>query len=322
MGMTGSGLQQDALALRLRPVLEMRPRRVSQTGKVPMEVQGLEHRSVTSEGVSLHVVAAGEGKPVVLLHGFPEYWYGWRHQIAPLAASGLRVIAPDQRGYNTSDKPRPASAYNLDVLAADVVGLLDSFGLERASIVGHDWGGIVAWWVAASHPERVDRLAVLNAPHPIAFQRFIRRSPRQALKSWYAFFFQVPWLPESLFGLRDWALLKRALRRTSRPGTFTAPDLDEYAKAWSRTGAMAAMINWYRAPLPDQSDSPGARISAPTLIIWGAKDHALDRRLAGASLAECDRGRLEFLEAATHWVQHEEPARVNRLLLDFLHSSA
>lgn len=280
----------------------------------------LDHRTAQVDGIALHYVTAGEGRPVVLLHGFPEFWYGWRSQIAPLAASGLRVTAPDQRGYNTSGKPRGLSAYNLDALADDVVGLLDALGLDRAAIVGHDWGGIVAWWVAARHPGRVERLAVLNAPHPVAFREFLRTSPRQLIKSWYTFYFQIPWLPEALFRLRGWASLKRALVNSSRPGTFDDADLDEYAEAWSQPGAMTAMINWYRAALRRPPAAADARISAPTLIIWGARDHALDRRLADASLARCDRGRLEFIEEATHWVQHEEPERVNRLLLEFLHA--
>ena len=145
--------------------------------------QGLEHHTAKADGVRLHYVAAGEGRPVILLHGFPEFWYGWRSQIGPLVDSGFRVTAPDQRGYNTSDKPREISAYNLDILADDVAALMESIGVERAAIVGHDWGGIVAWWVAARHPERVERLAVLNAPHPIAFQRYIKTSLRQLLKS-------------------------------------------------------------------------------------------------------------------------------------------
>lgn len=284
-----------------------------------MELQGGEHRTVGVGAVSLHVVTAGEGEPVVLLHGFPEFWYGWRHQISVLADSGLRLIVPDQRGYNTSDKPRWAAAYGLDELASDVVGLLDSTGHERAAIVGHDWGGVVAWWVAARHPERVKRLAILNAPHPVAFRRFIGRSPRQMLKSWYTFFFQIPWLPEAMLRRGDWKPLKQALERTSLPGTFGEADLDEYARAWSQPGAVTAMINWYRAPLPGSASDSSSRISAPTLIIWGARDSALDPRLAEASLAYCDRGRLEIVEEATHWVQHERPDRVNGLLLEFLH---
>lgn len=287
-----------------------------------MDPRQLEHRTASVGDVSLHFVEAGVGPPVVLLHGFPEFWGGWRHQIAPLAGSGFRVIAPDQRGYNASDKPPSASSYNLDALAGDVVGLLDSLGLPRAAIVGHDWGGIVAWWLAARHPERVERLAILNAPHPDAFRRFIRTSPRQMLRSWYAMLFQVPWLPEALLRPRRWAPLRRMMRRSGRPDAFTEADLDAYAEAWSLPGAMTAMINWYRAPLPPASETSRARVSAPTLVIWGARDPAIDRRLAEKSLAYCDRGRLEFIEDATHWVQHEEADRVNQLLLDFLREPA
>lgn len=285
-----------------------------------MDLQGVEHRTVNAGAVSLHVVTAGEGEPVVLLHGFPEFWYGWRHQIGPLARSGLRVVVPDQRGYNTSDRPREVAAYSLDDLAGDVIGLLNSMGHERAAIVGHDWGGIVAWWVAARHRDRVERLAILNAPHPVAFTRFLGRSPRQMLRSWYASFFQIPWLPEALLRRDGGMPLRRALERTSLPGTFRQADLDEYAGAWSQPGAMTAMINWYRAPRPGSASSSDSRIAAPTLIIWGARDSALDRRLADASLAYCDRGRLEIVEEATHWVLHERPDLVNRLLLEFLHA--
>jgi pimeloyl-ACP methyl ester carboxylesterase len=285
-----------------------------------MERLDLEHHMVNVDGVALHFVAAGAGKPVVLLHGFPEFWYGWRRQIGPLADAGFRVVALDQRGYNTSGKPRDVAAYRLDVLADDVVGVLDSIGCERAAVVGHDWGGIVAWWVAARRSERVERLAVLNAPHPLVFRKLLTGSLRQLLKSWYTFYFQVPWLPERLFAVRDGALLKRAMRRSSRPGAFSEADLDAYAEAWSRPGAMTAMINWYRAAMRGGPTTSEARVSVPTMIIWGARDHALDRRLAEMSLAQCDQGALEFIEEATHWVQHEEPERVNQRLLDFLHA--
>jgi pimeloyl-ACP methyl ester carboxylesterase len=284
-----------------------------------MDPQGVEHHATRANGVKLHYVAAGEGKPVILLHGFPEFWYGWRRQIGPLADSGFRVMAPDQRGYNTSDKPKEVSAYNLDVLARDVVGLMDSLGFERAAIVGHDWGGIVAWWVASRHAERVERLAVLNAPHPVAFRRYIRTSPRQLLKSWYAFFFQLPWLPEAAARRGNWSGLTRALTGSSRPGTFGEADLEEYRKAWSKPGAITAMINWYRAAMRSRPDqSMDARIHLPSLILWGSRDAALERGLAQASVEECDRGRVVYLEEASHWLQHEEPERVNRLLIDFL----
>ena len=229
------------------------------------------------------------------------------------------MLAPDQRGYNTSDKPEGVASYALDVLSADVLGLIDAAGWSSASLVGHDWGGIVAWWTALRHPERVDRLAILNAPHPVAFQRHIRAHPSQLLRSWYVFYFQLPGLPEAGFRRRNWRSLCRALETTSRPGTFTEADLDRYRRAWSEPGAIRSMIHWYRAAIRHRPAPPAdPRIHVPTLLIWGPDDHFIQREVAEASLALCDHGRLEWIEGATHWVQHEEPDRVNRLLVEFL----
>src|SRR3954451_2457512 len=280
-----------------------------------------EHTTLLTNGISLHVARAGpsDGTPVILLHGFPEPWSCWRHQIGPLAQAGCRVLAPDQRGYNTSDKPEAVASYALDVLAADVLGLIDAAGWRSASLVGHDWGGIVAWWTALRHPGKVDRLAILNAPHPVAFQKHIRAHPSQLLKSWYVFYFQLPGLPEAGFRRRNWRSLYRALETTSRPGTFTEADLDQYRRAWSERGAIRSMIHWYRAAIRHRPAPPAdPRIHVPTLLIWGPDDRFIRREAAEASLALCDHGRLEWIEGATHWVQHEEPDRVNRLLVDFL----
>jgi pimeloyl-ACP methyl ester carboxylesterase len=190
-------------------------------------------------------------------------------------------------------------------------------------VVGHDWGGIVAWWLAIRRPELLARLTVLNAPHPIVFRRYLRSSPRQLRKSWYAFSFQLPLLPEAMLRRQNWRPLTEALRATSRAGTFTEADLESYRGAWSARGAITAMIHWYRAALWNPPRPPSdARIHVPTLLIWGAKDVFLDRGLARLSIAPCNNGRLELFEDATHWLQHEEPARVNRLLLEFLRAEA
>ncbi len=276
--------------------------------------------AMPGRGVTLHVARAGpeNGPLVILLHGFPEFWYGWRHQIAPLAQAGFRVLAPDQRGYNLSEKPRGLAHYTLDALADDVIGLLDAVGRDKALIVGHDWGGIVAWWAALRHPERVERLAILNAPHP-QFLNLSRASFSQLLKSWYVVAFQIPWLPEKSLGRSGGKPLADALRRTSRPGTFTDDELTHYRAAWSQPGALTAMINWYRAALRARPDTLAApRVLVPALILWGAQDAFLLRSVARNSLARCDQGRLEFFEEATHWIQHEEPDRVNSLLTRFL----
>jgi pimeloyl-ACP methyl ester carboxylesterase len=278
--------------------------------------------AVATNGITLQVEPAGpeDGAPVVLLHGFPETGrLGWRHQIGPLGEAGFRVWAPDQRGYGASDKPAGVRAYALDTLVEDIAGLIEATGHPSAAVVGHDWGGVVAWWLAVRHPRRVARLVVLNAPHPVAFRRYVLRHAGQLLRSWYAFAFQVPGLPE--FGLRrrNWRGLADGLLRTSRPGTFSAADLDAYRQAWSRPGALTAMIHWYRAALW-HPPRPGAdpRVRVPTLVLWGARDRFLQRGAAEASLALCERGRIEWFEEATHWVQHEEPERVNRSLIEFL----
>jgi epoxide hydrolase 4 len=281
----------------------------------------LRHTTIAVNQVALHVVQAGpeDGPPVILLHGFPEPWFCWRHQIGPLADAGYRVLAPDQRGYNTSEKPRPIADYALDVLAADVVGLIDHTRCGQASLVGHDWGGIVAWWVAVRHPGRVQRLAVLNAPHPVAFRRYLFRHPAQLLRSWYAFSFQIPRLPEANFRRANWRSLTRTLRTTSRSGTFSEDDLQQYRQAWSEPGAITAMLHWYRAALRHRPRPRGdPRVHVPTLMIWGKGDVFLLPGTATASLDLCADGRLEWIVEATHWVQHEEPDRVNRLLLEFL----
>ena len=278
----------------------------------------LQSRLVDGAGVRLHVVEAGpeDGPLVLLLHGFPEFWYGWRHQIPALARAGWRVWAPDGRGYNLSDAPAGVAAYDVDRLADDVEALMDAAGVERAHVVGHDWGAVVAWWLALRTARRVDRLAILNVPHPVAFREFLGRSPVQLARSWYVGFFQLPALPE--------AVLRRTgawvLRRTSAPGTFSDADLARYQAAWDRPGRAHGMISWYRALARRLAtfEIPDPTVRVPTLIVWGEDDAFLDRRLAPRSAAFCTDARLHVLPGVSHWVQHEVPDAVNRQLLAFL----
>lgn len=277
----------------------------------------MTHRFVETNGLKLHVVQAGpaDGPLMILLHGFPEFWYGWRHQIDSIAEAGFWVWAPDQRGYNLSDKPTEIAAYSLDTLAADVVGLIDAAGRQKAVIVGHDWGAAVAWWTAVVYPERIERMVVLNVPHPVVMQRFARRDLGQMLRSWYIGFFQIPWVPETLSRLGNWAMLVQTLRKSSRPGTFTDADVQQYRMAWSQPGAFTAMVNWYRAVLQKPpAHQASIRITVPTLLIWGVRDQFLKREMAPLSLELCDNGRIVFFENATHWVQHEEAVQVNELI--------
>lgn len=281
----------------------------------------MEHHLVATNGIRLHVVQAGpdDGPLVILLHGFPEFWYGWRRQMPYLASAGYRVWAPDQRGYNLSDKPHRLSAYRLDDLAADVIGLADAAGQQQIFLVGHDWGAAVAWWVAAKYPDRIAKMVVLNVPHGAVMQNHLRRNLAQLRRSWYIFFFQLPWLPERLARVQNWKIPTRVLKNSSRPGTFSESNLDQYRRAWSRPKAFHSMINWYRAIVQKPPTLPASpRITVPTLLIWGARDKFLGRKMAQPSINLCNNGRLVFIEAATHWVQHEEPQRVNALIGSFL----
>jgi pimeloyl-ACP methyl ester carboxylesterase len=269
-------------------------------------------------GLQLHVEEAGpaEGPLLILLHGFPGFWWDWRHQIEALAALGYHVLIPDMRGYNLSDKPQGIEAYHLDTLAADIIALAESYGHSTFGLVGHDWGGVVAWWAAACFPQFIERLAILNAPHPDVWRRLIRRRPIQVLRSSYVAFFQLPLVPEALLKVGHFALLRRALTGTSRPEAFTGQDIERYIEAWARPGALSAMLNYYRALRLRRWSRP-RRVRPATLVIWGARDVFLERQMALASLKLCEQGEILFLEEATHWAHLEEVEVVNAALAGF-----
>jgi pimeloyl-ACP methyl ester carboxylesterase len=279
---------------------------------------------IAANGIKLHVQTDGpeNGTSVVLLHGFPEFWYGWRRQIPALAEAGFRVIVPDQRGYNLSDKPRGVAAYDVDILARDVIGLLDHFGIQKARLVGHDWGAVVAWTVALQHPDRLEKLAILNVPHPDVMTRFVLGNSAQRKKSWYVFFFQLPFA-EWILSRNNFRNLERVL--TGRKGSFTPEDILEYKKAWGQPRALTGMLNWYRAIVRRAlrgSWNPNRvalrRVHVPTLMLWGKRDVALRHEMAQPSIELCERGELVTFERATHWVQHDAADEVNQKLIAFL----
>lgn len=278
--------------------------------------------SFLNGSITLHAIAAGpeHGPVVVLLHGFPEFWYGWHREIEPLAAAGFRVIVPDQRGYNLSCKPRGVASYTLPELVSDVIAIADQLGQQKIFLAGHDWGAAIAWRTALLHPGRIEKLVVLNAPHPSVMRRYVYMRLPQTLRSWYIFFFQVPWLPEALFSAFDFTMGTRALCGSSRPGTFSTADLAQYCAAWSQPGALRAMIHWYRAAMRYRFPFPDHTVRVPTRILWGERDRFLMAEMAHESLRYCTNGELFTFAEASHWLQHEEPTRVSQLLAEFFRS--
>lgn len=281
---------------------------------------GTKSGQVKVDGITLHFEAMGNPAhpPVILLHGFPEFWYSWRHQMPALADAGFYVIAPDQRGYNQSSKVGP---YHAERLAADIVQLQEALGIARSIIVGHDWGAVVAWQVAASYPDRVTRLVTMNGPHPLAYLDACRKNPRQILNSWYFFFFQIPFLPEAALRANGCAALRKLQREMVPEEYMSEQDLERYVSAWSEPGALKACISWYRA-MPAQllrrEKFPKHKIAAPTCVIWGLDDHALVPECCDTVDQYVEQVEIHRLPGASHHVHQFDPPKVNQLLLDFL----
>jgi pimeloyl-ACP methyl ester carboxylesterase len=269
--------------------------------------------------VQLHAVASGptDGHVAVLLHGFPEFWYSWHKRIEPLASAGFRVIVPDQRGYNLSSKPRGAANYALSHLTSDVLAIAGQLSAEKFFLAGHDWGAAVAWSLALLHPQRIAKLAILNVPHPSVMRRYLNTNRRQLRRSWYMFFFQLPFLPEAAFTAFNYRLGVRSLIRSSREGAFSSDDLAQYRAAWSQPHALTSMINWYRAAFRYRTKFTDSTVHVPTRILWGERDAFLLADMAHDSLRYCDSAELYTFANASHWLQHEEHARVSELLIDF-----
>jgi len=271
----------------------------------------------------LAIRESGSGEPVIFLHGFPELSYSWRHQLAPIAGNGFWAIAPDLRGCGDSDRPEDVGAYGIGALIGDVIGLLDALGLERAHLVGHDWGGGIAWATTALHPDRVSSLAILNAPHPVASAEARRDDAAQRAMSWYMLLFQFVGVAESWLSRNDFANFREMLFDNAAPGTFTDDDIAVYLDAYRRDGALTAALNYYRANMPAAAwlrDPPQLPdITTPTLVVWGDGDTYLGSRLRDRSVEKVT-GPVEVITLAgvSHWVQQEAPDAVNRALIAWL----
>ncbi|MCY9010265.1 alpha/beta hydrolase [Bacillus inaquosorum] len=283
-------------------------------------MDGVNCQFVKTNGITLHVAAAGpeDGPLIVLLHGFPEFWYGWKNQIKPLADAGYRVIAPDQRGYNLSDKPDGIDAYRIDTLRDDIIGLITQFTDEKAIVIGHDWGGAVAWHLASTRPEYLEKLIAINIPHPHIMTTVTPVYPPQWLKSSYIAFFQLPDIPEASLKENDYETLDKAIGLSTRPELFSSEDVSRYKEAWKQPGALTAMLNWYRALRKGSLSEKTTCETVPYRMIWGMEDRFLSKKLAKETERHCPNGHLIFVDEASHWINHEKPAIVNQLILEYL----
>lgn len=283
-------------------------------------LENISHKYIEVNGIKMHYVEQGEGELMLLLHGFPEFWYSWRNQI-PELAKNYHVVAPDLRGYNETDKPKEVSAYKLETLTKDVLELIDKLGYEKAIVVAHDWGGAIGYELGMQHPDKVEKLVIINSPHPSIMKKNLTGNFQQFKRSWYMFFFQIPFLPE--FFMRS--NLKLNFKKTFRgwafnKSNFTDQDIDEYVKAFEKKGALTGAINWYRAALRSWNNlkKPKNPISVPTLIIWGEDDKALGKELTfNMDKYFSAPYKVKYLSKCSHWVQNEYPDKVNQMLLDF-----
>lgn len=276
------------------------------------------HEYITTNGVKLHYVTQGEGRLMLMLHGFPEFWYSWRHQI-PEFAKNYKVVAVDLRGYNDSDKPKEQSAYMMEEFIKDVKGIIRGLGYETCILAGHDWGGAIAWSFAYAHPEMVEKLIILNLPHPAKFaQGFM--TPQQLLKSSYVFFFQLPGLPESLLQWNDYQAIGTALTGMAvNKSTFSPADIEAYKNAAAKRGALTAMLNYYRNAFQGFfKPQKWGILEVPTLMIWGEKDTALGKELTYGTEAYVRNFQIHYIPNCSHWVQQEQPQLVNQYMREFL----
>ncbi|MBV8952280.1 MAG: alpha/beta fold hydrolase [Actinobacteria bacterium] len=266
---------------------------------------------VDANGTGIEVAIEGEGRPVVLIHGFPDTGRLWRHQVPALAGAGFRVIVPDLRGFGGSDKPADVDAYAIPFLAGDVLGVLDHFGIERAHVVGHDWGAALTWAIASLAPDRVDHVVALSVGNPLAFRAV---GIPQLEKSWYMLLFQFRDVAEHWLSADGWANMREWARH---------PDMDTVIADLERDGSLTPGLNYYRANVPPASlvgppmDLPP--VAAPTMGVWSSGDFALtEAQMRDSGKYVSGPWRYERVDGPGHWVQLEAPDEVNRLLLDFL----
>ena len=289
-----------------------------------------KHEYVDVNNIRMHYVTQGKGPLMLMIHGFPEFWYSWRHQI-PEMAKRFKVVAPDMRGYNQTEKPVGVGQYRLDVLTADVAGLIKALGYDKAVVVAHDWGGVVAWAFAMAYPEMVDRLIIMNCPPSQVLIEHLMKNPKQLRRSYYMFLFQIPLLPEAVFRFNNYMMIEKAFRGWAiDKSAFSDEDIKMLKEAAAKPGALTASVNYYRAALRNLKMGFAAmkaartgvihdKVKSPTLVIWAEGDVALGKEMTYDFHKVMDAPlEIRYIPDCSHWVQQERPEEVNRFMQEWL----
>ncbi len=283
----------------------------------------IRHEFVKVNGIRMHYVTKGNGSLFVLLHGFPEFWYSWRHQI-PTLSKQFKVVAPDMRGYGETEKPVTIDEYKIEKIVNDIVELVHQLGFKKAIIGGHDWGGIIAWSIAMMAPDIVEKLIIMNAPHPGVYSKHIPKNIKQVLRSWYVFFFLIKGIPELILSNNNYMVLKSSILKSSvRKESFSEKDIEKYVSSW-KSGGISGGINYYRANLSlrywsNSNKDSFPKIKVPVLQIWAEDDKFLGKELTKDTQEFIDASyRLHLISNCGHWVQQEASDEVNETISIFL----
>lgn len=291
------------------------------------DTRGFEHRMIDANGLKLHVVVGGGGPLVLLLHGWPECWATWRHVLQPLKAAGFTVAAPDLRGFNLSEKPSDVADYTMDKVIEDHAALIRALGFQKAHVIGHDWGGASAWHLAQKRDDVLDKLVIVNTPHPALFLKRLRKSPSQLKASYYMFVFQVPVVAEKLLERNGFQVLENVMKyQPKKKGAYDEEDIRVYKEALGQPGATTSTLNWYRASFRQsfkKLDGTGLKrvIERPTLVLWGLDDEAVPPGNLDGMETVAKEIRIVRIPDCSHWVQHDKPEVIVDEAVRFFRSS-